>query len=233
MSDQTVNMNELTSEDWDKVPFPARQQMGDQGGLKDARSGNGVHDQLGNPPESGGHTLQEVTYPLEMTAPPVEPPNAPGTREDGVIQGGTNIATGAAPDQSVVDELLANAHGEPGPVRSLPNAPAETTSTASDQSVAIGTKQPDALGAPGASEGNEAARATWPSESNESSDTSGSSEGNKVSSEPQASDVPTGPVQEVLDWVGDDSARARVAIEAEQRRASTRDSLMNPLNAKV
>jgi len=46
------------------------------------------------------------------------------------------------------------------------------------------------------------------------------------------SDVPDGTVQEVLDWVGDDSERAQRALDVE-RSGQNRTSLVSQLEAKV
>lgn len=75
-----VDMNSVSSERWDDVPLPAKQQLGyNDPSAKDARSGNGVFDELHSPSERGGHRVQEVTYHLENTLPPSEPAGAPGS----------------------------------------------------------------------------------------------------------------------------------------------------------
>lgn len=43
--------------------------------------------------------------------------------------------------------------------------------------------------------------------------------------------VPDGTVHEILDWVGDDPARAQAALEAEQAKDTPRISLVEPLQA--
>jgi hypothetical protein len=89
--DLVARMNEATSEEWEKVPLPARQQLGWHGepGDIDARSGNGIQDYLGEDPENLVHSLKQtetgvdltraVTYHLEETPPPAEPAGAPGS----------------------------------------------------------------------------------------------------------------------------------------------------------
>lgn len=89
--DLVARMNEATSEDWDKVPLPARQQLGWHGepGDIDARSGNGIAEFLDGDPESLVHSVKQtepgvdltraVTYHLEDTPPPSEPAGAPGS----------------------------------------------------------------------------------------------------------------------------------------------------------
>ncbi len=90
--DLVQRMNEATSEDYSLVPYPARQQLGDHSEPYDAGSTEHpeLHEFLG---EEGGEAMlhsdklseprlnlaQSVTYHLEGTPPPAEPPGAPGT----------------------------------------------------------------------------------------------------------------------------------------------------------
>lgn len=90
--DLVARMNEATSDDWETVPFPARQQLGYHERLFDAKSGNGVNEYWGKAPQDlvqGPEHIDEgdntarlssiVGYHLEATEPPAEPAGAPGS----------------------------------------------------------------------------------------------------------------------------------------------------------
>lgn len=90
--DLVMRMNVATSEKWEQVPLPARQQLGYHERLFDARSGRGINEYFGKSPEElrsapeqvgeGDNTQQLsslVGYHLEATEPPAEPAGAPGT----------------------------------------------------------------------------------------------------------------------------------------------------------
>lgn len=63
MSDRVLRMNEASAADWDHVPFPAKQQLGEHGRLVDARSGGGLVAELGAPDDVQPEGLvREVTY---------------------------------------------------------------------------------------------------------------------------------------------------------------------------
>jgi hypothetical protein len=79
---RVVRMNESTSDSFDQVPLPARQQLGYYNEVvdKDARSGNGVdrlredgsdrRDYGSLRAEDGGSRVHEVTYHLDTTPAP-------------------------------------------------------------------------------------------------------------------------------------------------------------------
>ncbi len=50
---------------------------------------------------------------------------------------------------------------------------------------------------------------------------------------PSIETPPSGNIKKVLSWVGDDHARATLAIEAEQARGKTRGSLIEELNTII
>jgi hypothetical protein len=50
---------------------------------------------------------------------------------------------------------------------------------------------------------------------------------------PSSDKAPSGNIKKVLAWVGDDPARAAIALEAEQARAKTRASLVDSLSAII
>lgn len=152
MSDQSVNMNELTSDDAAKIPFPARQQLtGDN--FKDARSGNGVADPKRK-------LLKEVKYHL---------------KNDGAAKSSKTV-------ESTDGGVTSVRHEGSGPDASQHAVPGRNDRTT----------------------------------------------GNDV-----VSAVPDGTVPDVLAWVGDNSARARLAMESEQSKPSPRTSLVLQLADKI
>jgi hypothetical protein len=91
--DLVMRMNEATSDDWDQVPLPARQQLGwheeyevgqEHAELKDYHgvSPEELHHSTllsGSDQDSSLNLTQPVTYHLESTPPPAEPAGAPGS----------------------------------------------------------------------------------------------------------------------------------------------------------
>lgn len=90
--DLVMRMNVATSDDWEQIPLPARQQLGEHERLADAKSGNGVNDYFGKSAQDLVHAVEQsdrtdetktlsrfVDYHLEATEPPAEPAGAPGT----------------------------------------------------------------------------------------------------------------------------------------------------------
>jgi hypothetical protein len=190
MSDNplVIPMNKSTSENWDDIPLPAKQQLGyNHPSAKDARSGNGVSDTLHSPPERGGHEVQPVTYHLESTPAPSEPAGAPGS-----------------------DSYNSNVRGMPGAVNTTAHLTTEggVTVARHEGSGPITTQREQ----PGRDARLLAANA---------------------SSADGGDGPPNASIAEVLEWVGDDSARARTALEAENARPTPRTTLVAQLNDKV
>jgi hypothetical protein len=105
--DLVAYMNEATSEEWDKVPFPAKQQLGFQD-----RLGNlSINDYTGKSPEELVHAEENsvptdstvqlssyVDYHLESTPPPAEPAGAPGSSGYNRLNRGVPAAKGFESD---------------------------------------------------------------------------------------------------------------------------------------
>jgi len=92
--DLVARMNTATSEDWEMVPLPARQQLGwhEEAFDADARSGRDINSYTGKSPEELLGAMEQsaktentaqlssfVGYHMEATTPPAEPAGAPGT----------------------------------------------------------------------------------------------------------------------------------------------------------
>lgn len=85
--DLVARMNTATSENWETVPFPARQQLGwhDRLGVMTINdyTGKGPEELVHAPEQAGDGDLAKlssfVDYHLEHTAPPAEPAGAPGS----------------------------------------------------------------------------------------------------------------------------------------------------------
>jgi hypothetical protein len=202
---RVVRMNESTSDNFDGIPLPARQQLGyfNETVDKDARSGNGVDalrvdgsdrkDYGSLPVEDGGSRVREVTYHLDTTPAPEEPAGAPGSRE-------YNAAQGRSKDSNVVLETRNNA----------------TTARQSDEGY-ISTQRE----VPGR---NQRMAAALDYDSHASAE-AGSGKAANVRTSGSVDDVPGGTTQQVLDWVGDDKDRARQALDKEEKRENPRSGL--------
>jgi hypothetical protein len=156
--DLRVYAGDANAEDWDKVPFPAKQQLGFHGDLPVGRDGTSINDHTGKGPEEllGSVDLSErtadtatllepVTYfldPPPVVVPYSNPWDAP-----------TDVNPEPTADEASVEE-------PPGPL-----------------------------------------------------------------------EVPHGPIDRVLAWVGDDKDRAARALEVEQAKAEPRASLVARLSA--
>lgn len=172
---RVLYMNAANAHDWDGVPFPARQQLGDPDALAHKFPLAGPQD-LGAP-ESGGHGVR-----LEPSVVhPVEPVLSPSGVEDD------------QPDQFGAAALQ---RGEPG--RNWRTIGASQSSSRPLTTVA---ERPTSAG--------------------------------PATSTSEDAGVPNGTVPDVLAWVGDDSDRARAALDAENRRTHPRQSLIEQLNGKI
>lgn len=209
---RVVRMNESTSDNFDDIPLPARQQLGYFNDTVDvdARSGNGV-DQLrvdgGDrrdygtlPPENGGSRVEQVTYHLDTTPPPAEPAGAPGSPE-------YNNARGS-------DGAALSTQGNATVARQNPEAYVTTQREA-----------------PGRNERVAAALGVEDSASVEA----GSGKAAEVVTSESVSDtntdeVPTGTTAQVLSWVGNDKDRAQQAKDKEQERENPRTTLIAKLD---
>jgi hypothetical protein len=105
--DLVAYMNEATSEDWDKVPFPAKQQLG----FHDRLGSLTINDYTGKSPEELVHAEENsvptdstvqlssyVDYHLESTPPPAEPAGAPGSSGYNRLNRGVPAAKGFESD---------------------------------------------------------------------------------------------------------------------------------------
>jgi hypothetical protein len=220
-------MNTLTCEsvDDDQIPFPVRQQLGNHMGLTDARSGNGIWDEVGDPSSGTGRGVSEVTYHLDSTDAPSEPVNAPGTPGSGAAravgrpQSGNVTRTGGPGsevhrqgDSSQITQqrtqegrddriMAAAARGEQG-------QDVVAVLDQDDDSVVEGHTK--VAGDPDHTLGT------------------GASHQGSTSDE-----VPTGSTNDVLSWVGNDKSRARRALETENGKNQPRTTLVRQLNDKV
>jgi hypothetical protein len=273
--DLVVRMNESTSEEWAMVPLPARQQLGWHEEYDTAQRGHfELKDVHGVTPQELLHSrelagadqdvsmglTEAVTYHLEATPPPAEPPGAPGT--DGynrinrgvppaadfehpaafTLEQGAGVRTFRLPE-GVGDDTDASVEGT-GPympaqprLYSDPRNQSDNTRQQSNQTPSVNDpyRNPDgSLKDP--SEVQEAAPAHPESDF-------GSKDLITDDSNPQAAvdtegarsgdDAPNGTISEILEWVGDDQERARAALEAEQSKDKPRPSLVSQLNDKL
>jgi hypothetical protein len=202
-------MNEATSDSFDQVPLPARQQLGYYNDKvdKDARSGNGLQDRLELedsdrrdyqvlPAEDGGSRVHEVTYHLESTPPPAEPEGAPGS------------------------ESYNRARGVEG--RALSTEGNATTARQSEEGYVTTQRE-----APGRNERMGAALGI----DDHASAEAGSGKAAQVRTSDSVDDdaVPSGTVSQVLNWVGDDPDKARKAEAKENERDNPRQTLLDKL----
>jgi hypothetical protein len=290
--DIAMRMNVATSEDWDQVPLPARQQLGWHERYDAHTGGNELVDYVGMEPQELLHSeqlsgsspeasldlTQPVTYHLEATPPPAEPAGAPGSDgynrlnrgvppaaefehpADYTLEQGANVRTFRLPEgealspeeQAEVDGV--GPHAPAGWMAGDQSNVSEDVRSVTSQTPSVNDpyRNPDgSLKDP--KEVQEAAPAYPDSdfgskdllESDEQKlepavDVEGAKAGAPEGSEDSgpaavdgSSDVPDGTVKEVLDWVGDDSAKARAALEHEQSKDSPRTSLVSQLNDKV
>lgn len=292
--DLVMRMNVATSEDWDQIPLPARQQLGwhepyedKQGVPAELKDYTGVEPrQLVHAPElSGSHPdaalslTQPVTYHLEATPPPAEPAGAPGSDgynrlnrgvppaqdfehpADYTLEQGANVRTFRLP------EGVALSPEEQAKVDGVgPNVPAgwmagdqsnvsEDVRTVTSQTPSVNDPYRNADGSLKDPQEVQDAAPAYPDSDFGSKDLlegdepklqpavdvegakadapAGSEDSGPEAAGGSNADVPDGTVKEVLDWVGDDSARARAALEAEQAKDSPRSSLVGQLNDKV
>lgn len=206
-STRVLQMNESTSDDWDKVPFPAKQQMGYHGDLTDARSGNGVNDENQTGFERGGHSVQPVTYHLESTPPPSEPMGTPGSESYNVHARGTERMASEGGDFQAVR------HEGSGPITSQTEVPGR------DERIMGQQDQPPVK--------DETSPA--PADAQPTSNDAASADGGVD----ESADVPNASMQDVLTWVGDDKARAKAALDAENARPTPRATLVSQLQERV
>lgn len=197
---RVLQMNESTSDNWDMVPFPARQQMGDHGDLKDARSGNGVSDENQTGFTEGGHTTMPVTYHLESTPPPSEPAGAPGSDSYNRSARGSE---GMASEKETSFGALR--HDTAGPVSTQHEEPGRDDRITQRNASSVAS-----------SDGTSSAPA---SDSTQTADAPAS----------ENADVPNASVQDVMTWVNGDKTRARAALDAENARPTPRATLVAQL----
>lgn len=295
--DLVVRMNESTSEEWEMVPLPARQQLGwhedHEGGSelpeRHELYGKTPQEMLHSPETSGGDLdtaldlTMPVTYHLEATPPPSEPPGAPGSAGynnlvrglpaaegfehpgDYTVEQGFGVRTVRFPEDDAI--ALLNGEKEPdgyAPYQSMSGNPVQDLRNASDDTRERVSQTPSVndpyrnsdgtlkdpaevhKAAPAHPEGDFGAKDLLTAGDDENAKPAVETEGAKAEpdgDEQQAqqsagddtdkSDVPDGNVGEVLKWVGDDQARARRALEAEQAKGDdARSTLMAKLNEK-
>lgn len=215
MSKDLIGTNEFTSDEWDKIPFPARQQLGDHGQLRDARSGRGISDFAGEDPKNLVHaepfrndSVRRVDYHLESTPPPAEPKGAPGSESYARHRGHVTES-----------DMTLTSQGNAVTARHNPNAPVNTQrntgENVNDRIMGVYEQGSESSSAPAVAGGTPDAT-TEP-----------------VPGDTDGDGVPNGSVSEVMAWVGDDSGRARQALESEQKRSQPRSSLITQLNDRI
>jgi hypothetical protein len=222
-----VFMNESTCEGIgdDEIPFPVRQQLGNHMGLLDARSGNGVWDELGNPSSGTGRGIEEVDYHLDSTPPASEPINAPGTAGSGAARAveqpnAGRVARTGGPGSEVhrqgdSDQVTVQRTQEGRDDRIM--AAAERGEQGQDV-VAVLDHDDDSV-----VQGHQKV-------AGDPDHTLGTGASHKGST---SNDVPSGSGNDVLKWVGNDRARARRALEVEQSKEQPRTTLIRQLNDKL
>jgi hypothetical protein len=294
--DLVMPMNVATSEDWDQVPLPARQQLGWHERYDAHTGGNELVDYVGKTPQDLLHSpalagsepeaaldlVRSVTYHLEATPPPAQPAGAPGSDgynrfnrnvppapdfehpADFTLEQGANTRTFRLPEGvglSEEEQAKVDGVGPHSPTQfmagDLRNV-SEDTRERSSQTPSVNDpyrnadgslKDPEEVqdtapaypdsdfGSKDLLEGDEPKLdAAVDTEGTKNVEGNDPADGLDQTVEPVGGDdseVPDGTVKEVLDWVGDDSARARAALEAEQAKDSPRSSLVGQLNDKV
>lgn len=291
-ADLVVRMNESTSEDWDMVPLPARQQLGwheDYERVKGGAEAPELHEMHGVSPQEMLHSpllagadqdtslnlTEAVTYHLEATPPPAEPPGAPGSDgynrinrgippaenfehpADFTLEQGAGVRTfrlpeGVADSTPDVEGTGPYMPGEPRLAggHADPRNQSDDTRQRSVQTPSVNDpyRNPDgSLRDP--KEVLEAQPDLGELEfgshvqlgEDEDSDPEPAVETEGLKAEPPddqpaaaaAEDVPEGSVGKVLEWVGDDPAKARAALEAENAKDEPRATLVAKLNDKV
>ena len=233
MSDnpRVLRMNTLSSTRYDDVPYPAKQQLGEQIDRVDvdARSGNGVADKLKKVDDQasdyqkldstrGGHEVHEVTYHLESTPPPSEPAGAPGSDA-------YNISQGREPERGThtVNRTQGNATLAMQREEEYINTQREVPGRNERYAAAVGGDDHASAEA-----GSGHAATVVPSQTDE--DSGGENGRRKNSGDNRNSDnVPQGSMQAVLSWVGDDDERRQKALEAERKRDNPRSTLISRL----
>jgi hypothetical protein len=201
-------MNESTSDNFDQVPLPARQQLGYYNSTidKDARAGNGLQDRLDLedserrdykvlPAEDGGARVSEVTYHLDTTPPPAEPAGAPGSAEYNNARGTDGVALSTQGNATTARQ------SEDGYVSTQRESPGRNERYAA----AVGMD-------------------------NHASAEAGSGKAANVVTSVSDDEVPTGTVSQVMAWVGNDADKARRAEEKENERDNPRQSLLDKLD---
>lgn len=85
MTDHVLHMNTATADDWNGVPFPARQQLGDPDALRHKFPLAGPQE-LGSP-EQGGHGMLQVAQRIRLEEPTLSPSDQePGEGMSGGLQ---------------------------------------------------------------------------------------------------------------------------------------------------
>lgn len=234
-----VFMNTSTCEgiDDEEIPFPVRQQLGNHMGLLDARSGNGVWDELGNPSQGTGRGISEVTYHLDSTEPPSEPVGGPGTQSGRAARAvdrpaaGTVQRTGGPGSevhrQGDSDQITVQRTQEGRNDRIM--AAAEKGEQGQDV-VAVLDHDDDSV-VEGHRKTSQDPAHTLGSGASHQEVRSASPQSNTAA---QSSDeVPNGSGNDVLKWAGDDKSRLRRALEAEQSKEQPRTTLVRQLSDKL
>lgn len=228
---RVLRMNELTSDRYSDVPIPVRQQLGDFNDKVDvdARSGNGLRDYdlrqddmgrdyQGLDQEHNGHRVLAVTYHLDSTEPNSEPVGGPGTE---------SYSRANRPSSRVPQDDLG--HGEGVSLSTQGNA---TLAVQEGREHYVSTQRE----IPGRNE--RYAHAVGLDDETGASAPAGSGQyaltiPSQSISDDSGDDVPTGTIASVKSWVGDDESRAERALEAEQRRETPRNTLVEWLQDRT
>lgn len=275
--DLVMQPNVATSEDWDQVPLPARQQLGWHENYEGGTERPELRNFTGKTPQELVHSrelternlglVSSVTYHLESTPPPAEPAGAPGSKGYNELNRGVPAAEGFGfPGEFTLEDSGAGARtfrlpegttapeGQQTEVRYTgldvdPRNGSEDTRQVVTQTPSVNDPYRNTDGSLKDPQEVHKAAPAYPDSGFGSTDVvqavkpavevSGAKADAPAGSEAQAArgsasyDVPDGTVVEVLRWVGDDTGRARAALEVEQSKESPRSSLVGQLNDRV
>ena len=228
---RVLRMNELSSDRYEDVPLPARQQLGDFNNLVDvdARSGNGLRDydlrvdsagrdyEGADSVHSGAH-MMTVTYHLDTTpAPENGAADGPGSRTYAKHQAHSRVLQeelGAQPHEGLLLETHGNATRAYQTDSEYISTQREIPGRNERYAHAVGME--DETGASAAA-GSGSAALTIPSQT--------AAEVNN--------DVPAGTIASVKSWVGEDKSKARRALDVEQSRETPRNTLVEWLQDRL
>lgn len=213
---RVLRPNEQTSEDLSQIPLPARQQLGIMHPRVDvdARSGNGLRDALPTEDTGRGYRMPVDGEPGNLVMPVTYH-----------LRGGNGNYTGRRrnDEQNETGTVVAK-HDTGGGViqREEPGR--------NEREANLAGLDPEKSSAVA---GSDAAAKTLELGTDNVQTSADSSPASEDAGANHSDSVPDGSTADVLKWVGDDSVRARQALEAEQSKSTPRKGLVSALEDKI